>query len=160
MAGAFERYTRRGAGVGLPAGQEQACLLNKALRNADCTQSAGRRTHDLDGDRDKGGRYATLRGLCKGLNGKQRARPYDANAGTAGILRTARLDHRGGIRRHRHIRSSGPAARTGSPEERMLAQIRPQAPVQSPLSGEAERDFLENATTDEMKAYFERKYPG
>ena len=44
-------------------------------------------------------------------------------------------------------------------EERMLAQIRPQPPAQSPLSGEAERDFLENATAEEMKAYFERKYP-
>ena len=44
-------------------------------------------------------------------------------------------------------------------EERMLAQIRPQAPALPPLSGEAERDFLENATTDEMKVYFECKYP-
>jgi hypothetical protein len=32
--------------------------------------------------------------------------------------------------------------------------------VQSPLSGEAERAFLMDATTDEMKAYFEKKYPG
>ena len=45
-------------------------------------------------------------------------------------------------------------------EERMMAQIRPQPQAQSPLSGEAGRDFLENATTDEMKAYFQRKYPG
>jgi len=46
--------------------------------------------------------------------------------------------------------------------ERTFAQIRPQPQeeVQPPLSVEAERDFLENATTDEMKAYFERKYPG
>ena len=35
-------------------------------------------------------------------------------------------------------------------EERMLAQIRPQREeVQSPLSVEAERDFLANATSDE-----------
>jgi hypothetical protein len=46
-------------------------------------------------------------------------------------------------------------------EERMLAQIKPKS-AQSfePLSGEAERDFLTDATTDEMKSYFERKYPG
>jgi|AmaraimetP72IA01_FD_contig_31_10440164_length_405_multi_10_in_0_out_0_2 hypothetical protein len=44
-------------------------------------------------------------------------------------------------------------------EERMAAQIRPQPQAQSPLSGEAERDFLEHATTDEMRTYFERKYP-
>jgi len=46
--------------------------------------------------------------------------------------------------------------------EQTFAQIRPQPQeeVQSPLSGEAERDFLESATADEMKAYFERKYPG
>jgi hypothetical protein len=32
--------------------------------------------------------------------------------------------------------------------------------VQSPPSDEAERDFLMDAITDEMKAYFEKKYPG
>ena len=47
-------------------------------------------------------------------------------------------------------------------EERMRAAMHPasEEEVQSPLSGAAERDFLANATTDEMKAYFERKYPG
>jgi hypothetical protein len=47
-------------------------------------------------------------------------------------------------------------------EERMLAAMKPksQEEVQSPLSGAAERDFLANATTDEMKSYFEKKYPG
>ena len=45
-------------------------------------------------------------------------------------------------------------------EERMLAQMRPKSreEVQSPLSGEAERAFLANATADEMKSYFEKKY--
>jgi hypothetical protein len=47
-------------------------------------------------------------------------------------------------------------------EQRMLAAMKPksQEEVQSPLSGAAERDFLANATSDEMKAYFEKKYPG
>jgi hypothetical protein len=47
-------------------------------------------------------------------------------------------------------------------EERMLAAMKPksQDEVQSPLSGAAERDFLATATTDEMKSYFEKKYPG
>jgi hypothetical protein len=46
-------------------------------------------------------------------------------------------------------------------EERMLAQMTPKSREEvKPLSGEAERDFLANATTDEMKSYFEKKYPG
>jgi len=47
-------------------------------------------------------------------------------------------------------------------QERMLAAMKPksQEEVQSPLSGAAERDFLANATTDEMKSYFQKKYPG
>jgi len=49
----------------------------------------------------------------------------------------------------------------GAIEERMLAQMKPKPreEIPSPLSGEAERDFLADATTDEMKTYFEKKYP-